>query len=64
MKLKREENSFQNTNSEANVNASTAHATRPNPTNTMRRPVRRRVAGHSQATSANGRIQNAPTARS
>ena len=64
MKLKREENSFQNTNSDTSVNDSAAQATRPKAANTIRSPRRRRFAGHNHATSAKGNSQNAPAARS
>jgi hypothetical protein len=64
MQLKREENSFQNTNSDTSVNASAAQATSPKATNMDCSPRRRRRAGHSHAATANGSSQNAPAARS
>src|SRR5512145_288232 len=64
MKLKRDVNSFQNTNSDTDENVNAAAASAPRATKTTPSALRALRAGHSHATSAKGSSQNTPTARS
>ena len=59
MKLKRDENSFQNTNSDAAVKTKTPNATVASAIATAPKARRARPAGHSHASSAIGSSQKA-----
>jgi hypothetical protein len=64
MKLKRDENSFQNTNSDAAVKTKTPNATVDSTIATAPKAGRARPAGQAHASSAIGRSQKVAAARS
>ena len=64
MKLKRAENSFQNTNSDTAVNTRAAHSTAAKTSTTAARARGARRAGHSQIRRVKGRTNHSAVARS